>query len=155
LNELLDSIEDCHERPDLVKKAQRAIEFAKGLVEKESSPKVTQLYQRICNEIQSAMNDPDLYALVQAVDRMDALIQSMLAKYPEWWVQGFQYAEENRQLMEDPKKADLLFAQCRKAIEEQKLEPLKASVVQLMRLLPQDVQDRFDEFGNVWASRTN
>ena len=155
LNELLDEIEDRNERPELEKKAKRAIEFARGLVEKESSANITQAYKTLCNEISAAMKNPDFYALVQAVERMDNFIFMLLAKYPEWWVTGFQNAEESRHLMKDPKKAETLFTQGRKAIDSHDLESLKASVIQLMRLLPLEVQNRNDDYGNVWVHKTN
>lgn len=155
LNEMLDEIEDRNKRPELEKKAQRAIEYAKGLVEKKKSTNATQIYQRLCNEIHAALKDPDFYALVQAVERMDEFIYSLLREYPEWWVGGFQFAEENRQSMTDPQKAEKLFSQGRKAIEEQDFESLKASVAQLVNLLPDEVQAGAGEFGNVWGTRVN
>lgn len=155
LNGMLDDIKDRNERPELEKKSQRAIEYAKGLVEKESSAKINQIYKNHCDEVSSAMKDPDFYALVQAVDRMDNFIYALLAKYPEYWVGWFQHAEENRHLMKDPNKAEALFAQGRKAIDSPDLESLKASVIQLMRLLPQEVQNRQDDYSNVWVHRFN
>lgn len=155
LDEQLDEIDDRNMRPELEKKAQRAIEYAKTLVEKENSANLTQVYQRLFNEINAAMKDPDFYALVQAVERMDAFIYAILRRYPEWWVRGFQYAEENRQLMTDPQKAERLFSQGRKAMDEQDMDSLRASVTQLMNLLPLESQNRAEEFGNVWGTRTN
>jgi molecular chaperone DnaK len=155
LNELLDDIDDRNKRPALEKEAQRAIEYAKDLVEKEKSDSLTQTYQRLFNEINAAMKDPDFYALVQAAERMDRFIYSVLRKHPEWWVRGFQFADENRHLMTDPQKAERLFAQGRKSIDEQDLESLKAAVNQLMNLLPVEIQARAEDFGNVWGTRVN
>ncbi len=153
LHQFLDEIEDRNQRPELEKKAEEAIKYAGRLTEKISDKK--EIYKKLASEISEALNDPDYYALVQAVEQMDAFIYSLLSTQPEWWIKGFQFAEENQEQMSDQRKAELLFRQGRKAIDEQDLSALKASVQQLMRLLPSDVQEQAQDFGNVWGSRMN
>ena len=155
LNEQLDDIDARRERPQVEKRAQLAIECAQELVGQDASGKYAEMFGTLKQEIELALKDPDPNSLIQAVERMDDFIRAILANTIEWWVRGFQYADENRQLMTDQKKANLLFAQARRAMDNQDLDALKAAVIQLIRLLPHDVQHKADEFGNVWGVAVN
>jgi molecular chaperone DnaK len=151
LNEQLDDIEARQQRPELEKKAKHIKECAKAIVEQDSSGKYSDAYEQLSRELESAFKDADPHALVQATERLDDLIRYILSQGLEWWVKGFQYASENCKLMNDQTKAAMLFKQGRKAIDDEDKDSLKAAVIQLVRLLPKNAQNKSDEFGNVWV----
>lgn len=155
LSDQLDDIEVRRERPELEKQARQSLEYARQLVEEDASGKYAQPYAQISSELRSALKDPDSHALIQAIERMDDFIRSVLSQGIKWWVDGFRYAEKNSQIMTDQNKASLLFLQGQEAMDKEDLESLKASVIQLIRLLPQEMQNKADEFGNVWGVAVN
>jgi len=79
-------------------------------------------------------NDPDL--LRRRIAELESLKWQVLLRRPEWWVGYFDYLEKQKPQMRDPIQADWLLAQGRRAINGEDMEALKASVRQLVDLLP-------------------
>jgi hypothetical protein len=86
---------------------------------------------------------------------MDDFIRYILSQGIPYWLNGLKYAYDNRASMTDQRKANLLLSQGQKAMENQDLESLKAAVIQLVRLLPRETQNKADDFGNVWGVDVN
>lgn len=155
VEELCDEIEAKQEKPELEERGRQAIAYLEKLLKSESNQRYHDLYKKILDEYKSAAKETDLYHLRQVIERIDDLIHSILAQHIEWWLDGLQYAESNRSVMSDQHKASRLFTQARRAIDENDMDGLKSAVVQLIRLLPKDIQEQSGDFGNVWGISVN
>ena len=152
LNEQLDAIEAKRERPELEKRLAEALGTAEQLIAEDSSGRYVQQLDVLQKEAKHALTDPDSQPVVQAAERVEGFVQFMLSQRIEYWVWGAQFAEEHKAEMTDQRKADLLLRQSQKAMADQDVDALKASVVQLMRLLPPERQSEAEDTGNVWVS---
>jgi len=152
LNQQLDEIEAKRERPELEQRLKEALNHAQQLVAEDTSGRYTQQLEVLQKEANQALGDPDSQPVVQAAERVEGFVQFMLSQRVEYWVWGAQFAEEHRAEMTDQRKADLLLRQAQKAMEDQDVDALKASVVQLLRLLPPERQSEAEDTGNVWVS---
>lgn len=151
VNEQLDLIVQKQERPELEKRANHALETMEEVMTDELATTYESIYGILKGELQTALQDSDNKLLDQATERMEVLVREILSQSPHYWIGGFQFAEANKSKMKDQQKADKLFAQARKAINDQKLEELKAAVIQLIRLLPTEEQGEMGEISNVWV----
>ncbi|MFH1037901.1 MAG: hypothetical protein V1789_04420 [PVC group bacterium] len=151
LNEQLDHIDQKQERPKLENRANQALERAEGLITEELAVTYESQYGILKGELKLALEDQDNKLLDQATGHMEAFIHHINGLSPEYWIDWFQFAEKQKSEMKDQDKANKLFSQGRKAINTEDLESLKAAVIQLMRLLPSEVQDKMEGISNIWV----
>ena len=151
LNEQLDHIDQKQERPKLEDRANQALERAEGLITEELAVTYESQYGILKGELKLALEDSDNKLLDQATERMEAFIHHINGLSPEYWIYWFQFAENQKSEMKEQDKANKLFSQGRKAINTEDIESLKAAVIQLMRLLPSEVQDKMQVFSNIWG----
>jgi molecular chaperone DnaK len=155
LGEMLDDAENRKEMPALEKRAHLAIQNGKQIIAEENSAKDALIYNSLEKEISDAIKESDKPALERAVEKLESFIHSIYAKYPAWWVAIFRSLEQDIDIMEDKAKANILFAQGRTAIANNDFDSLQQAVRQLIKLLPIDVQNKSDLYGNVWVRKVN
>jgi molecular chaperone DnaK len=124
--------------PAAVKEAQEVLEETRGLVGEAGAKAEKQLLAEIEPNLQRAMELHDLDLLRDAIEELRSLGFRVLDSRLEFWIGYLQYLEEKRLAMQDRALADRLFARARESAVAEDLTALRATIRQLIPLLPQE-----------------
>jgi len=127
--------------PTQVKEAREMLGYTREIVEAQGSPTEIDALREQQIALEKAISSQDVHGLRRATELLGAIRWQVLQRDGPWWAQYFQFLEENEASMTDPGLATRLFAQGRKAIQQDDLVSLKAACRQLNGLLPEESQD--------------
>lgn len=138
LRAAIDKVEDAMEWPGLVKETKELMAHVSGWVRDGGNADEERRLSELDGELEKALESKEPDLLRTRKDDLWSLGLQVLDRKPEVWVERLEYLAEPAQKskMQDQSQADLLFAQGRRAIENQDLEAIKAAVRQLWGLLP-------------------
>lgn len=147
LKSALDNAEDALEWPTLLNEAEEVIKNTNTIINEYGKPTDKQNLSVLEREIRQSMQlrEPDL--LRRKIDQLDGLRIRVLREQPGFWVGWFEYLEEMKADMRDRSEADQLFSKGRRAINNNDLDGLKATVSQLITLLPANQQQDARGYG--------
>lgn len=138
----IDELEDLGRWPAAVAEAEAEMKRAHEAVDRfgshEDQPHLRELQHELQQAIESG--DPDL--LAQKKHEIGAFIFGVLEKQPGFWVAVLEDLERSVHKSTDPGYARQVCAQARRAIDENDLPALKASVRELVGLLPSDLREQ-------------
>lgn len=137
----LDKAEDLLKWPALVTEANKSLDELEALIKKlndiEHQDQVAKFRAQIKELIGQKRSEPLRKAITQVTD----LHYEILFEQPGWWVGYFNYLLAQRDKMKDQGSAERLIDQGRLCINKNNIQGLRSAVVQLLALLPQEVQD--------------
>jgi molecular chaperone DnaK len=134
----LDLGEQSVEWPAAVKESQEVLEETRGLVGEAGGKAEKQMLEEIEPNLQRALEAHDLDLLRDAIEELRSLGFRVLHGRLEFWVGYLEYLEETRGAMQDRALADRLFARARESVVAEDLTALRATIRQLIPLLPQE-----------------
>lgn len=124
--------------PAAVKEAQEVLQETRQLVAESEGVAEKRLLAELEPELERALEARDLDLLRDAIDELRAVGFRVLDGRIEFWVDYLQYLEERRGAMQDRALADRLFVKGRESAAAKDLTALRATVRQLIPMLPQD-----------------
>lgn len=136
----LDKAEEESEWPTLLKNAEDSIKAAKEIIDKYGETDDKKRFSILKDEIKDIMklHEPDL--LKAKIGQLDGLRIQVLQEQPGYWMGLFESLEEMKADMHDQSEADQLINKGRRAVNNNDLDELKATVKQLISLLPDKQQ---------------
>ena len=148
LGNAIDEANDALELPTLISNTNTLIEDTRKIVNSYGNADSKRVFGSIEVSIRQAieMNDSDL--LHKKIDELGRLHTSILVEQPGWWVGYFEYLAEKRSHMRDQNLADNIIAQGRHAQDLNDLQGLRAAVIQLINLLPQEEAEQARGYGS-------
>ncbi len=147
LKAAIDQMDDALEWPKLTEEAETILAELDSLVSQHGEPSDKSCMRLLSTDTRQAMSSrqPDL--LKRRLDELKSLGFRVMARRPDFWVGYVAYLEERRSYMRDAARAEQLFAQARRAINNDDVEGLKAAVRQLVGLLPPKEQEAARGYG--------
>ncbi len=144
----IDEVEDSLEWPALVAQAEEKITEAHKIIDQYGTPEAKRKLSQLENETRQAIQGKDVDQVKRKVDEIDTLTVQVLIDQPEFWVSMFQNLEGRKAAMRDQNQAEQLILQGNRAIQANDLPRVKATVRQLLSLLPVDQQRQVGGFGS-------
>jgi len=132
----IDRAEDAVALPALVETAHTTLDRTRDAVSKWGEAAEKQQLAELEQKTQPAIDSGDFDILKDHVEKVEALGTQVVVRQAWFWIGYLEYLESEKDKMQDQAQADLLFAQGRRAINDNDLEALKAAVRQLIALLP-------------------
>jgi molecular chaperone DnaK len=142
---VLDEVEGVLEWPSLVKEAEDAAEALEALIQEHGSPKYEAKAGELVDRLEDIIDRKDVERLKKHTDRIQNLHFSVLADIPAFWVSMFKDMANNQAQMNDPSRAQQLVGQGNQCIAENEIDGLRNVCVQLIRMLPREVQDEVQQ----------
>lgn len=141
----IDEVEDALAWPALVAEARKEVEVERKIVNARElgiTPEEKASFAALEQDIHQAerIHDPDL--LTRKVREMDRLGASIMVRQPAWWIQMLNNLEKRMPQMSNQAQAAAYVAQGRRALGNNDVEGLKATVRQLASLLPANDEAR-------------
>jgi len=133
--------------PAAVKEAQEALEETRGLVGEAGGRAEKQLLAEIEPNLERALEVHDLDLLRDAIEDLRSLGFRVLDGRLEFWVGYLQYLETKRAAMHDAALADRLLARAQESALAEDLTALRATIRQLIPLLPQEEREAAEARG--------
>lgn len=138
----IDRAEDAVALPALVETAHATLDRTRDAVSKWGEAAEKQQLAELEQKTQPAIDSDDIDILKDHVEKVDALGMQIVVRQAWFWIGYLEHLESEKGKMQDQAQADLLFAQGRRAINDNDLEALKAAVRQLIALLPFGEQEK-------------
>lgn len=140
---LLDEAEDALAWPTLVEEVEERLQGTRTLVEQRGRPQEKEALRELEEGVQEAQRLRDADVLRSHRERITVLGFQVLDRLPDFWVHRFMYMEEpeQRAKVQDASRAEPLYQQGRRAMEGGDTEALKAAVLQLWSLMPEESQE--------------
>jgi HPt (histidine-containing phosphotransfer) domain-containing protein len=148
LGNAIDEANDALEWPTLVSDTQTLIREAHEIANSYGNADSRRILDSIEVSIRQAieMNDSDLLNKKRA--ELHRLSASILAEQPGFWVGYLAHLVERKCHMRDQNLAERIIAQGHRAQDQGDLEGLKASVFQLIDLLPEEEREQVRGYGS-------
>jgi len=137
----LDKAEDLLKWPALVTEAKTALDDLDELIEKHGDDTHRDQSAKFRDQIKDLITQKRTEPLRKKVAQVSDLRLEILLAQPGWWVGYLEYLIERQGKMNDQDSAERLINQGRLAISKNNLQGLRSAVVQLLDLLPKEVQD--------------
>jgi len=148
LRSAIDEVEDIVEWPDLVSRAEEAIEWSRDIVDKLGDKDAQRNFSSLESETRKAIASRDADLLRRKIEEVYDLGISIWSSHPSYWIEFFRHlAEERKPHMRDQALAEQFIVQGRRAIDADDLKVLVAVVRQLYDLLPPDEQQAARGYG--------
>jgi molecular chaperone DnaK len=145
----IDELEGSIELPMLLAEAKKAIKFTKDIVQEHGNDNDKQNFKILEQETYKAMEKNNKDFLQTKISELREIGFGILRQQSGFWVDWFQYLENEKGSMRDQSQVDHLLNQGRRAMENQDLQALQGVVRQLFALLPVDKQrDAQKAFGS-------
>lgn len=136
LKRALDDIEYLIEWPELVEKANLLISQTRAALDAQGNTSLRPLLTITAQEIEDVIENHDTAGLKQKIKKMHEIHTQALAEDPGFWVEYFNYLCGKKNTMRDSAAAEKLIEQGKRAIQNNSLDGLEASVRRLVTLLP-------------------
>jgi molecular chaperone DnaK len=135
-----DEMEANLEWPMLVREAEEQIVATGELLEQYGDAAERALAESLERDVRKAVDGGDAGHLRGKLEELRGVHFRVLQERPDFWIGFLGYLQERREVMEASSQRDQLFARAAKAIDENDLPILQATVRQLQSLLPNDEQ---------------
>ena len=145
----LDKAEDLLKWPALVAEANKTIDELDDLIAKHGDKSQREQAGRLREQIQELIDQKRTEPLRKKIEQINESHYEILFAQPGWWIGYFNFLVSERSKMRDQAAAERLINQCRGSIDNNNLQGLRAGVVQLLGLLPRDVQEEAQRRGFV------
>lgn len=136
LKTILDYAEEALEWPFLINNADESIKKAEEICAEHGTSSDKQKLPIHKNEIEKAIEEKDSDLLRKRIGQMDSFYWSILLELPGFWVNCFDYAKEDISASKNRSESEDAIRQGEKAIQNNDLNGLKASVRKLWELSP-------------------
>jgi molecular chaperone DnaK len=148
LKSAIDGVGDALEWPMLVQSTREQIDLSRREVNAHGTPTEHESMLTLEGAIDEAIEQHRIDVLREKVEEVRDLGFQVLIRQPDFWVGYLEYLKEQRPHMSDSTAADRLFTQAGRALNNNDLEALKASVRQLIGLLPPDEREEAEARGS-------
>lgn len=149
LNLAIDQLELALKWPGMLAEAEERISEAKVIILEYGAPNDKQLGATLEREIREAITNSDPDQLQLKVSELSTLYYRVLRDQPGSWVAIFNDLLSMRLQMRDPENAEAWIIHGRNAVENGDVAGLRATVHQLISLLPPRERHAFDQgFGS-------
>lgn len=143
----IDDVEDALEWPTLVEDAEKELSDTRDIIDEHGTSEDRARLRTLECDLRSAIDSGDPDMLRQQTDEVNTHGVQVLLRQPGFWVAYLEHIEERKSRMRDSAQAEQLFAQGRRAINNNDVDSLKAVVRQLIALLPSEEQQEVRGFG--------
>lgn len=138
----LDKAEDSLEWPTLVQNAREEIDKVEKLVDEVDDDDARDKFESLKDDIDDLIENKKADRLRKKLEKLTELNFELLREQPDFWVSLFRFAEKQSGEMQDQERADVLLNQGREFIQTGNLSGLKNVVAQLIKMLPERVQEQ-------------
>lgn len=134
----LDEVESALQWPELVNQAKYDKEWAEKVIKESehATEEESATLKRIEREYQHALDTENSDLLRRASSEYDDLYRDIAMRSPSYWVGLFNNLEEMKDKMTNQSLSQELFSQGHRSIDNGDVDGLRASVRQLVKLLP-------------------
>lgn len=141
----LDEVEGVLEWPTLVKRAGEAAESLENLVQEHGTPEQVAKAMELTDRLEDIVAREDVERLKKHTTRVEDLYTQVLMEIPAFWVSMLRDMVNAQSQMNDPARAQQLISQGNRCIAGNEIDGLRNVCVQLIRMLPRDVQDEVQQ----------
>jgi molecular chaperone DnaK len=136
----LDEVESRLEWPNLVQEAKEQTRETRELVSETKNPADRKLADSLEQDLQQALDGGDAEHLRKKIEALRGFHVRVLQEQPTFWIDFLEYLKSARDAIAPAGQRDQLFARADKAIRDNDLTVLQASVRQLFGMLPEEQQ---------------
>jgi len=141
----LDEVEGVLEWPTLVKKAEEVASLLENLIQEQGSTELKGKANELVDHLDYIIGLKDVERLKKHTSRIEDLYFRVIAENPAFWATFFKDMENKQAQMNDPARAQQLILQGNRCIGDNEIDGLRNVCVQLVRMLPRDVQEEVEQ----------
>jgi molecular chaperone DnaK len=146
LQDAVDELENTLEWPLLLREAEEMIRSTRELLQEVGcEAEDMDLFYALDKQIQQAIDTRDADLLRRKIAQLRDHGMNVLLKDPRFWVTYLEELRGRKSSMRDQALAQEIFNRADIAVQKGDIEGLRAAVSQLMRLLPEEVQQQVEE----------